>query len=140
MFSDKKNKKSALKKEINLIRKGTSLIGDIISEDDFRIDGTIEGTVKTSGRVVIGKEGVVKGKAFCNSADIEGTFSGELEVKSLLSLKSSAVVYGNIVIGKLMVEPGAVFNASCMMREREVKELVSNEQNRIEKQQKSKAS
>lgn len=43
-------------------RKNTTINGDIISEGDFRIDGTLEGNIKTKGRVIIGIDGSVKGK------------------------------------------------------------------------------
>ena len=100
----------------NRIGKGTKIIGDIISDADFRIDGSLEGNVKTSGRVVIGKTGLIKGKVECLNADIEGKFSGELHVSDILALKASAHIQGDVVAGKLAVEPGATFNASCTMK------------------------
>lgn len=130
MFSEKKEKQPQ-DLERNIIGKNTSIIGDIISEGDFRIDGKIEGTIKTTGRVVIGKSGSVSGKVECNNSDIEGKFSGELFVLSLLTLKSSAKISGNVLIGKLSVEPGAEFNATCAMKG-SVKEL-KNEQTKEEK-------
>lgn len=105
----------------NRIGKNTKIKGDIISEADFRIDGTLDGNVKTSGKVVIGLEGYIHGKVECVQADIEGNFNGELIVQDLLSLKSSAVIEGVVSVAKLAVEPGATFNASCTMRGREGK-------------------
>ena len=102
----------------NRIEKSTVITGDIVSEADFRIDGTLEGSIKTSGKVVIGKEGVINGIIVCSYADIEGKFSGKLEVKESLSLKSSSNLEGEAVIGKLIVESGATFNAKCSMRHR----------------------
>ena len=99
----------------NRIEKNTKITGDITSEADFRIDGKLEGNVKTSGKVVIGREGLIKGKVECVNADIEGKFNGELHVSDLLSLKSSAVIEGTVTVAKLAVEPGATFNASCTM-------------------------
>ena len=121
MFSEKKDKQPQVL-ERNIIGKNTSIVGDVISEGDFRIDGKVEGTIKTNGRVVIGKSGSVKGKIDCDNADIEGRFSGELIVNSLLTLKSTAKIAGNVVISKLSVEPGAEFNATCTMKD-SVKEL-----------------
>ena len=121
MFSEKKDKQPQVL-ERNIIGKNTSIVGDVISEGDFRIDGKVEGTIKTNGRVVIGKSGSVSGKIDCNNADIEGKFSGELQVNSLLTLKSSAKISGDVIISKLSVEPGAEFNASCAMKG-SVKEL-----------------
>lgn len=99
----------------NRIEKNTKIKGDIVSEADFRIDGKLDGNVKTSGKVVIGKGGYIHGKVECVNADIEGSFNGELLVSDLLSLKSSAVIDGTVSVAKLAVEPGATFNASCSM-------------------------
>jgi len=118
MFSD--NKKPRTMNEIgaqpNRISKHTKIKGDIVSEADFRIDGKLDGNVKTTGKVVIGKDGYIHGKVECVNADIEGSFNGELLVSDLLSLKSSAVIEGTVSVTKLAVEPGATFNASCTMK------------------------
>ena len=115
MFNDKKENQNPIG-ERNIIAKNTSLVGDINSDGDFRVDGKIEGTIKTSGRVVIGKDGLVSGTVECNHADIEGAFSGKLIVNEILSLKSTADISGDVIMGKLSVEPGASFNATCAMK------------------------
>lgn len=99
----------------NRIGNNTTIKGDISSEADFRIDGKLEGNVKTSGKVVIGKDGLIKGKVECVNADIEGSFNGELYVSELLSLKNTAKIEGTVNVAKLAVEPGATFNAACTM-------------------------
>lgn len=120
MFSDNKKPKtmSEIGGQPNRIEKNTRIKGDIISEADFRIDGKLDGNVKTSGKVVIGKDGYIHGKVECVNADIEGNFNGELQVSELLSLKSSAVIEGTVSVSKLSVEPGATFNATCSMKGR----------------------
>ena len=115
MFNEKKESPNPVG-ERNIIAKNSSLVGDIKSDGDFRVDGKIEGTIQTSGRVVIGKEGFVSGTIDCAHADIEGTFSGKLIVDQILSLKSTADISGDVVMGKLSVEPGAAFNATCAMK------------------------
>mgnify|MGYP001096395399 CR=1 FL=1 len=130
MFSEKKEKQPQVS-ERNIIGKNTSFVGDVISEGDFRIEGKVEGTIKTTGRVILGKSGSISGKVECDNADIEGKFSGELKVNSLLTLKSTAVISGEVVISKLSVEPGAEFNATCAMKG-SVKEL-NNEKTKKEK-------
>lgn len=130
MFSEKKSSPNQVL-ERNIVGKNTSLVGDIKSEGDFRIDGKVEGNIKTSGRVVIGQEGSVDGTIECAHADIEGKFSGKLNVDEMLSLKATATISGEVVLGKLSVEPGATFNASCNMKG-SVKAL-KNEQTKAEK-------
>ena len=115
MFSDNKKPMESFGGQPNRIEKNTVIKGNITSQADFRIDGKLDGNVKTSGKVVIGKDGLIKGKVECVNADIEGNFDGELFVSELLSLKSSAKIEGTVNVSKLSVEPGATFNASCSM-------------------------
>lgn len=118
MFSDsKKDRQNAeLISSQNIISNGTKIVGDLISEGDLRIDGTIEGNLKTPGKVVVGKSGMIKGTLNGTDAHFEGKFSGKLNLSGTLTLKSSAHVEGEVVLGKLEVEPGATFNVSCTMK------------------------
>jgi cytoskeletal protein CcmA (bactofilin family) len=118
MFSD--NKKAKHMEEItssqNIIAQGTKINGDFNSEGDFRIDGTVEGNIKTTGKVVVGKSGFIKGTLQGTDAHFEGKFSGKLSLSGMLTLKSSAHIDGEVVVGKLAVEPGATFNVTCIMK------------------------
>lgn len=120
MFSDnKKGKEQALSdfsRNQNKISEGTKIVGDVVSEGGFRVEGTIEGTFKTTGKVVVGKSGFIKGTLECSDADFEGKFSGNLIISGTLSLKPTANIEGEVSVGKLAVEPGANFNASCVMK------------------------
>ena len=127
MFTSKEKSQKPKAMERNVIAKNTTITGDIISEGDFRIDGSLEGTLKTNGRVIIGVAGNIKGKVESANADIEGKFSGELSVHETLTIKGTASISGEVVIGKLSVEPGATFNANCTMKGA-VKELNQHEQ------------
>lgn len=119
MFSDKKEKRIAVEpgSAQNRINEGTKLKGDISSTGFFRIDGIVEGNVKTPSKVVLGKTGVIIGTLTCENADIEGKFKGNLQVSGTLSLRSTAVIEGDVTVGKLAVEPGATMNASCVMQD-----------------------
>lgn len=117
MFSEKKkNPKQDLTKEQNKIAQGTTIKGDIESQGSFRIEGNVEGTIKTPGRIVVGKSGFVEGEIKCDSADFEGKFIGKLVVQAQLNLKSTAYIEGDVVTEKLSIEPGATFNATCEMK------------------------
>ena len=102
--------------EINVIAKNTIIVGEIKSDGDFRIDGTLEGNLTIKGKVIIGAAGVIKGTIEALNADIEGTISGQLKVFKILTVKATANISGDVVVGKLSVEPGATFNATCVMK------------------------
>ncbi len=111
---------------------GTVITGDIKSDGDFRVDGTIEGTIETKGRIVVGQTGVIKGTTICTNAEVEGSLSGNVQVNELLSLKATARITGDVVVGKLAIEPGATFDATCTMKG-SVKNLNVGEKTKKEK-------
>lgn len=111
----------------NRINEGTQLKGDIVSTGFFRIDGTVVGNISKPSKVVLGKTGSIKGKLICEDADIEGTFEGNLNVSGTLTLKSTAHIEGDVVVGKLAVEPGATLNATCAMQGATPKKAVAAE-------------
>lgn len=98
------------------IEKSTHIKGSIKTHSDIRIDGTLEGDIQTKGKLIVGKGGTVKGDVVCLNADIEGNFQGKLNAQETLNLKSESVVVGEVTIGKLVVAPGATFNAKCSMK------------------------
>ena len=102
--------------ERNVIAKNSTFVGEITSDGDFRIDGILEGTLKTKGKVIIGVDGFVKGTIEATNAEIEGKFSGQLSIANILTIKATANISGDVVVGKLSIEPGATFNASCLMK------------------------
>jgi len=118
MFSDNKKDKNMVEGTTsqNIISQGTKIVGDFNSQGDFRIDGTVEGNIKTTGKVVVGKEGFIKGTLQGTDAYFEGKFSGKLALSGTLTLKSAAHIEGEVVVGKLAVEPGATFNVTCAMK------------------------
>ena len=111
----------------NMVSQGTTVVGDIFSEGDFRIEGNVKGNIKTSGKIVVGKTGVINGSLEGDNADFEGGFSGKLKLSGMLTLRSSAYIEGEVEIAKLSVEPGATFNATCIMKGG-VKELINSEE------------
>ena len=122
MFSNKKNKDSKMAKHneaehtsINLIGTGTVIKGEIKSNGDIRVDGTLIGQVSSKGKVVVGNTGVIEGEIYCQNADFSGNITAKVEVSELLTLKATARLKGDITTNKLAIEPGALFTGSCQM-------------------------
>lgn len=116
MFDKKTKSYTDLLGKTNRIVEGTIIDGNIISQTDFRLDGALRGNFQTKGKIVIGPAGSVVGDIICKSADIEGTFNGKIQVAETLNVKNKASIYGEVVCGKLAVEPGANFSATCKMK------------------------
>lgn len=99
----------------NALTAGSKIIGTIIADSDIRIDGTVEGDLTCTGKVVIGEQGKLKGTISCQNAEILGAMDGKMEVKNTLALRASGSIKGDVITQVLIVEPEAVFNGSCSM-------------------------
>jgi cytoskeletal protein CcmA (bactofilin family) len=116
MFDKKPKSLTDVLGKTNRIVEETIIKGDIISQADFRLDGALIGNFSSNGKLVIGPAGNVKGEIICQNADIEGKFEGKLKIEDTLNIKASAIIIGDVTVGKLSVEPGAVFSATCIMK------------------------
>jgi cytoskeletal protein CcmA (bactofilin family) len=100
---------------VNMIGKGTSIKGDIRSDGDFRVDGTLHGSIQSNGKIVVGVTGSIEGDITCQNADLSGQVKATIRVKELLSLKATSKVTGDVYTSKLAIEPGAKFSGTCNM-------------------------
>lgn len=100
---------------VNLIGSGTKIVGDINSNGDVRIDGHLIGNLVTTGKFVLGANGLVEGNVTSPNADVSGEIKGTVNINEMLLLKSTSKISGDIITGKLMIEPGAMFNGTCNM-------------------------
>ncbi|MGL2965373.1 bactofilin family protein [Flavobacterium sp. XGLA_31] len=132
MFEKSPKSYTDLLGKTNRIVEGTTITGDINSPADFRLDGHLVGNFQSKGKIVIGPAGSVKGDIICKNADIEGVFEGKIQVQEILNVKSKSHIKGEVVCGKLSVEPGAEFSASCIMKPH-VKNMPANEPSSEEK-------
>ena len=99
----------------NIIGKGTMVEGSLETYGNIRVEGKVIGNVKTKSKVALGQSSKVEGNILAQNAEVAGEVHGTLEVSDLLLLKSTAVVHGDIITNKLIVESGAAFNGSCKM-------------------------
>jgi cytoskeletal protein CcmA (bactofilin family) len=132
MFNTKNKTEMQLEKTnggngTTLISSGTTIKGDISSNSDLRIDGTINGNIQSSAKIVIGANGVVEGDIIGTQADIVGKVTGNIRTKELLQLRGDSVVIGNLYAGKLQIEPTATFNGQCHMGTNVVEVAASKE-------------
>ncbi|MBR4136460.1 MAG: polymer-forming cytoskeletal protein [Bacteroidales bacterium] len=112
---------------VNIISKGTQIQGSISTSSDCRIDGTVNGNVISRAKVIIGQTGLVEGNISCANIEIEGKVKTEsLNVSDLISLKSTASVTGNIIAGKIAIEPGAEFSGNCKMNTQRNPSVMTN--------------
>lgn len=105
----------SISQSINIISEGTKIKGDVLANGDIRIDGELMGNISAKGRLVIGPKGRIEGQILCNNIEISGYVKGKITASELINMKSTSQIVGDIVAGKLSVEPGSMFSGSCVM-------------------------
>lgn len=99
----------------NIIGKGTTMTGDLETYGNLRVEGKLKGNIKSKSKIAFGQSSEVDGNVHAQNAEVAGHITGTVEISETLILKASAIIDGDIIADKLIVEAGAVFNGSCKM-------------------------
>ena len=95
----------------SIISTDLKITGNLASEGDIQLDGSVEGDVR-SRSLTIGAAANVKGKVFAESVEIKGTVTGKIRARSV-SLAKTAKVVGDIEHETLAIEAGAWLDGHC---------------------------
>jgi cytoskeletal protein CcmA (bactofilin family) len=101
----------------NILEASTVVKGDLKSDRGFRIDGTIEGSVESSGAIVIGESGAVNGDVRGGDVIVVGRVDGNIRASGHLDIRSSGKVVGDVKAKSFRIETGGVFLGTSRMGE-----------------------
>ncbi|NDW17417.1 polymer-forming cytoskeletal protein [Dysgonomonas sp. 216] len=99
----------------NVLSSGTVLTGNLVTDDDIRIDGVIEGNIISKGKIIVGANGSVTGDIECYNLDLLGKVTGNVQCNEIVILRSASMLMGDILTRVIEIEPGAQFTGSCKM-------------------------
>ena len=89
----------------SIISADLKITGDLFSDGDIQLNGTLVGDIKT-GSLTIGETAHVEGKVSAKEIRISGEVTGEVMAEDV-TLTKSARITGDIIHGKLSIESGA---------------------------------
>jgi len=92
--------------------------GELSSDEDLIIEGTVEGKIAhQSHHLTIGKNGKVKANVRARLITVYGTVEGDLHGDEGVQITATARVIGNVVAPRVSLEPGARFEGSITTKE-----------------------
>lgn len=104
------------KRSVSVI--GPTLIfkGELTANEDLVIEGQIEGSIAHQDKnLTVGKKGRVTADIHAQQVDVLGEVNGDIRADKVVTLKSTAVVNGNIVCSRIVIEDGACFSGNVKM-------------------------
>jgi cytoskeletal protein CcmA (bactofilin family) len=97
-----------------IIGTGTSVAGDLRVSGYVRVDGDVDGSIETTGKIYIGEKARVRGNITAKSANIGGMVEGSVFAPEGIKLFSTSVVIGDIVTRKIEIAEHVIFHGHCI--------------------------
>jgi len=102
---------------LSVIGSGMRIVGDVESTGVIKVEGTIEGTVRTAGQVLLGRSGVIHGDINAGDAVLGGRVVGTVLARDRVEIQGTAAVEGDIHTRSIVVFEGGTINGAVHMGE-----------------------
>jgi len=79
-----------------LVTYGMTWRGDLVAAEDVQVDGLIEGTIESTGLVVIGERGRVLGQVSAARVIVSGTVKGNVAAARMVRVEPTGRVDGDV--------------------------------------------
>jgi len=108
----------------SLVGAGTSFKGDLVLSGLLRIDGDFSGTIKSQGKVLVGKKGRVESTIVARSVVIGGIVKGNIVAAEKVVILSSGMLIGNVTVPRLIVEDGVIMHGTNVVSQEKVPAVI----------------
>jgi cytoskeletal protein CcmA (bactofilin family) len=100
---------------LSILAAGTRIKGEVEVDGVIKIEGTIEGTVRAHGQVLVVKGGIVEGDIYARQAIIGGEARGAVCADERVEVQATSVVNGDITTPQITVLEGGRINGNIRM-------------------------
>ena len=94
---------------------GVEFKGTISYSGTVRIDGFLEGEIRTDGTLLIGEEAVIQAKISAGKIVCKGKITGDVVATESVKLHVPAVITGSVKTPEISMEAGVLFNGGLEM-------------------------
>jgi len=103
-------------KATTIISQGAVIKGDLELTAKLHIEGVVDGNIKSTNEVSIGKDGIIKGDLKASKLIVNGTFEGTAEC-DYIEIMKGGIIKGNITIKNITIENGGCFAGTSTLKE-----------------------
>jgi cytoskeletal protein CcmA (bactofilin family) len=94
---------------------GLSIEGEITSEEEIEVQGTVRGTLSTSEVVSVAAGGVVEADISAASLSVGGQVTGNVTAAERVDLQAGGKLVGDVKAARLTIADGASFKGNVDM-------------------------
>lgn len=98
-----------------VIEEGLEVEGEISSEDELYINGSVRGKLHCSDAVSVGANGIVEAEVKSNSLTIAGQVKGDVNVTERVDLQAGGRLIGDVKTARFTIADGATFKGNVDM-------------------------
>jgi len=95
----------------SIISKDLQIVGDLESNGEIQVDGSVVGDIRTKN-LLVGPTASVEGEIIADTVKIHGSINGQIKARSVTLAKSAHMV-GDIMHEDLSIETGAFLEGLC---------------------------
>jgi len=107
----------SVRAEVAHIGKSVVVRGELSGSEDLYLDGEVEGSIELrEHHLTIGPHGRVRASVNARDVVVHGQLNGNVQGTERVELKKSAVLTGDIVTQRIVIEDGAVSKGSIETR------------------------
>jgi cytoskeletal protein CcmA (bactofilin family) len=97
------------------VGRGVEFKGTITYAGMVRIEGFLEGEIRTEGVLLVGEEAVITAKVTAGTIVCKGKITGEITAKEKIKLRPPAIISGGVKTPMLSIEEGVLLNGTLEM-------------------------
>jgi cytoskeletal protein CcmA (bactofilin family) len=98
-----------------MIGAGTTIRGSVTGDEDLVVEGNVEGSIRISKDLTIGKSSAVTADIEVNAVSVQGTLKGNAQVDKLMKVDAGAGVVGDVTTPRIHIADGAHFSGRINM-------------------------
>jgi cytoskeletal protein CcmA (bactofilin family) len=102
---------------LSIIAVGMTISGDIDAQGTVKVEGAVDGHVRSRSQVLVAKGGVVHGDIEGREAVVGGSVHGAIRTTERVEIQAGAVVNGDIATRRISVAEGGTINGQIRMNE-----------------------
>jgi cytoskeletal protein CcmA (bactofilin family) len=99
----------------NVLGPSTSFRGQLTTEGNVRVDGHFDGSIETTGNVIIGESAKVTAEIKANNVQVWGAVKGAITAAGRLEILPTGRVWGDIEVSSLLIDEGGVFRGDKVL-------------------------